>query len=533
MPRPRRFGGIGNAALIAALLGPGCDSGSRSDPSPGSPPPLRNLILVSIDTQRADRLVLHGGDVETLNLEAIAERGTLFERAYAHAPMTAPSHGSLFTSLLLSEHGLQNNGQALPSELTTLAELLQQRGLRTGAFVSLAVLWHKFGLNAGFDSYFDEATRKAWWLTAGELNAEALPWIERVRREPFFAFLHYSDPHAPYLPPSLFQQIEVAFEGKASDPIVVDGRRISLRTPLSSGSTRLALTLRGDRPVRIFDWKPVKGLRVEIGTGFSTSDQEVILTPGVPGELILHDDRPDAAPREIAIRFRAEPQQEPDARRRAYDLETEYVDEALGELVALLDRHDLWKTTALVVTADHGEELGEHDGRFGHTERLHETVIRVPLIIVAPGFFEPATRVEEVVRHIDVLPTLAQVLGFPVPEGARGASLWPTRSIGPRVAIAETFRPQAPVDRVAAVGVRFKLERSDDDGSAVLYDLLNDAGEREPLRMPPAPGSEWEPVFRKLEAALDQAIPVAEADGSDVPLDEEDIEALRALGYVE
>lgn len=516
-------------------------------PTTAKPAPLRNLILVSIDTQRADRLALYGGDVATPNLARTAARGALFERAYSHAPITAPSHSSLFTSTLPSEHGVHNNGQALTSELPTLAGLLRGHGRATGAFVSLAALSGKFGYGAGFDTYADARTRKYWWTSAEEVNAEALPWIEAHHRRPFFAFVHYSDPHEPYLSPRSRQRIEVRCDGAPLDDLVVDGRRLYVRTPLPPGTTRLTLTARGAYPVRTENWKWTEGLRVEPGDGFAPRPDGrrhpylnyATLTPGVPATVIVHDERPRQAgagapaAQGISIRFDGVPRQEPEDRRREYDLESAYVDRALGPLLSLLDREDLWRSTAVVVTADHGEELGEHGGRFGHVHFLRESLIHVPLIVVAPGFFAPRSRVAAVVRQIDLLPTLAQVLDFAAPAGARGRTLWPAASIEARIAVAQTYRPQAVADRTAAVELHHKLVRAGQGRATVFHDLRTDPDERHPLRSEPGPDSEAGRAWRRLQSAIDRAGEGTARTVPEVALDDADVEALRALGYVE
>ena len=117
-----------------------------------------NILLVTLDTTRADRLGCYGYSAgETPNLDALAKRGVLFERAYAPAPMTLPSHASMFTGLWPPEHGITTNGQAsLKSGNPTLAELIRQQGYDTAAFVSAFVLLKRFGLDRGFDLYDDD-----------------------------------------------------------------------------------------------------------------------------------------------------------------------------------------------------------------------------------------------------------------------------------------------------------------------------------------------------------------------------------------
>jgi arylsulfatase A-like enzyme len=519
--------------MLACLLLGACDCDREQAPARG----LRNLILISMDTQRADRLALYGGHVKTPNLRRLASRGALFERAYAHAPMTGPSHASLFTSLLPAEHGVRNNGRRLASKFTTLAEALAATGRTTAAFVSLAAMSHEYGFDQGFDTYEDRETRRYWWMSARELNRHVLPWFAEHHDEPFFAFVHYSDPHAPYAPPAKYQRLVITRKGERVEELEVDGRRLYFRHAHPPGSTDYTLTLEGEVPVRCVHWKYPSRVELTFGDGFEIrphGDRKVrpddhILVPGQPATLTVHNRR--ASSRRASIRFDGLLQQTDAQRRRGYDLETRFLDRQLGRLLAALDRHGLWDDTAIVVTADHGEELGEHRGHFGHVQHLFESVVRVPLIIVAPGWFEPGSRVPRVVRHVDLGPTLARVLGFDLPADVRGRSLWPVSEIGERIAVAQTHRPQARTDRGAAIEQRLKLAVELEKGTEELRDLTR-------------PGPEWKAVVRKpddgqravravLERALGVLRPETAEPGAPFELDERAREALRALGYVE
>ena len=172
-------------------------------------PPL-NLLLITLDTTRADRVGAWGGPARlTPILDELAAQGVVFERAFAPVPLTLPSHASLFTGLYPPEHGLRlNNGVSrLNSEIPVLAELLQQRGYRTGAFIGSFVLDKQFGLDRGFDYYDDNldaghgpsaADPHGHRMRIGERVVDAaLGWL-RGRRQPFFCWVHLFDPHTPY-----------------------------------------------------------------------------------------------------------------------------------------------------------------------------------------------------------------------------------------------------------------------------------------------------------------------------------------------
>ncbi len=168
----------------------------------------RNLIFISLDTTRADRLGCYGWqDALTPVLDSLAARGVLFERAYAPVPLTLPSHATMFTGLYPPEHGVHNNGQAsLPASLPTLATELQEHGYDTAAFVAAFVLDKKFGLSQGFDHYNDDLSQADDSLHGHHryrpgrvvINS-AMQWIERRKQTPFFCWVHLFDPHFPYL----------------------------------------------------------------------------------------------------------------------------------------------------------------------------------------------------------------------------------------------------------------------------------------------------------------------------------------------
>ena len=173
-----------------------------------------NVVLVTLDTTRADRIGAYGSkDVRTPTFDGLADAGVLFEQAVSVAPLTLPAHSSIFTGKFPPEHGVRDNGGFfLGPEQTTLAEVLKSRGYRTGAFVGAYVLDSKWGLNQGFDTYaddFDLSQTQAVSLgaiqrPANEVVDKALPWIQQSAGAPFFAWVHLYDAHSPYRPPEPF-----------------------------------------------------------------------------------------------------------------------------------------------------------------------------------------------------------------------------------------------------------------------------------------------------------------------------------------
>ena len=179
-----------------------------------APRPL-NVLLVTLDTTRADRIGAYGHQgAETPTLDALAARGTLFREAYAHVPLTLPSHASIMTGVLPTRHGVRDNGTfVVPRELAVLAERFREAGYHTGAFVSAFVLDQRFGLARGFDRYDDdvpgEEAAKAGDPSERSIRAEvtvdkALEWLKTSESRPRFMWVHLYDPHAPYEPPEPF-----------------------------------------------------------------------------------------------------------------------------------------------------------------------------------------------------------------------------------------------------------------------------------------------------------------------------------------
>ena len=194
--------------LAAIALGSACRS--RHAPQP----PL-NLLLITLDTTRADALGAYGGRAVTPSLDDLAAEGVVFEQASTVAPLTLPAHCSLFTGLFPPGHGVHGNGQnALSTGSLTLAEQLKARGFRTGAFVSSYVLDHRWGLDQGFDVYHDPGIRPGPLLdreslrrSADSVVNDALDWMQELDGSRFFAWLHFYDAHAPARPPAEFAPI--------------------------------------------------------------------------------------------------------------------------------------------------------------------------------------------------------------------------------------------------------------------------------------------------------------------------------------
>jgi arylsulfatase A-like enzyme/Flp pilus assembly protein TadD len=205
--------------LLVLLGGAVLSSCSRSRPA------IRNVLLISIDTLRADHLGAYGFPRPTTpNIDAVAREGVLFKNVHTPVPMTLPAHVSMLTGTLPPTHGLRDNLlNRLPDASLTLAEMLKPRGFTTGAIVSTFVLDRRFGTSQGFDTYDDrfQAVHKIGDLAerkGDETTRLARDWLDAHKQQPFFLFVHFYDPHEPYEPPEPFASkwSEHPYEGEVA-----------------------------------------------------------------------------------------------------------------------------------------------------------------------------------------------------------------------------------------------------------------------------------------------------------------------------
>lgn len=225
------------AALVLVRRGASSRGGS------GSPAAGASVLLITIDTLRADRVGAYGArEARTPNLDALARRGVLFEEALASTPLTLPSHSTILSGLEPPRHGVRDNGTyAFPADRPTLATLLQARGYATGAFVGAYVLDRRFGLARGFAHYDDriERAEEGPSLLESERRCEtvvkaATDWLTG-QRPPFLAWVHVYDPHAPYDPPAPHHDAhpgrpydgEVAYTDACLAPLLDAAERVS------------------------------------------------------------------------------------------------------------------------------------------------------------------------------------------------------------------------------------------------------------------------------------------------------------------
>lgn len=286
---------------------------------------IRHIVLISIDTCRADYFSCYGYPKNTTpNIDAFAGSATRFENTISPIPITLPAHSSMLTGMIPPAHGVHNNigFQLAPSNLT-LAEILKTNGFDTAAIVSASVMEKQFGLNQGFDLYYDRFKRADYNknIHGNERKADAttrlaLDWLDRKKDGRFFLFLHYYDPHIDYSPP----------EPYASE----------------------------------FSDNPYAG--------------------------------------EIA-----------------------FTDHCIGQVIEKLKELDLFDSTLIIITGDHGEMLGEH-GEDTHAYFIYESAIKVPLLVKLPGQTEAGV-MSPPVGIVDLVPTLCSLLEIDIPAQIQGQDI--------------------------------------------------------------------------------------------------------------
>jgi arylsulfatase A-like enzyme/Flp pilus assembly protein TadD len=286
---------------------------------------IKNVLLISIDTCRADHLSCYGYSVKTTpNIDSMAKESVMFERVITPVPLTLPAHTSMLTGTNPIYHGVHGNIGYIVGEFNqTLAELMRQNGFVTGAVISSFVLDSQFGLNQGFDVYEDKFVRPIPSTYHNERRGDetssfAKAFLDKYHKKPFFLFVHYYDPHDLYNPPEPFATL--------------------FKDNLYAG--------------------------------------------------------------EIA-----------------------FVDTCIGEVIQKLKELGLYESTLIIVTADHGESLGEHKEKT-HGYFIYQSAIHVPLIIRLPGGPKGKT-VSDNAGLIDIVPTVCSLLDIAVPPEVTGKSLLP------------------------------------------------------------------------------------------------------------
>lgn len=233
------------AAVAASLLATACSRPSPQTRRAAAP----NLLIITVDSLREDRLGAYGSPrARTPGIDALAARGVRFERAYAPAPLTLPSHASLMTGRYPPAHGARHNGMRIDLRSTTIADALGSLGIATAAFVSAPSLDRRFGLIKGFQTYGDRFPRDRDGRPAAERPGrvtvdEALAWLERNRGRRFFLWVHLFEPHAPHGDASDGRPADVRYDDEVAEADTQVGRLVA---GLGDAIASTILVLAGD-----------------------------------------------------------------------------------------------------------------------------------------------------------------------------------------------------------------------------------------------------------------------------------------------
>lgn len=449
---------------------------------PGAP-----VILISLDTVRADHLSVYGYERPTSpGLEAFAEEAVVFDRFYQSGGGTLPSHTSMLTGLTPISHDVKASHEAdnvLHPERDTLAEQLRDAGYGTAAFTDRGWLRSKFGIDQGFQVFDDEGGRLVKILPKVE------SWLDQHHREPFFLFVHTYDAHSqshrlPYecpapWPDSFTEGMSVDFDGCQGD-LCASRYLLDLDRQLAEGSLA----------------------------------PEEAFTP-----------------------------QELEYVKALYDGCIGYVDHRTTEFFDHLKELGVYDDSLIVVTSDHGEEFLEH-GRLVHQQGGYEELVRIPLLIKFPHGRFGGRRVTDLASMVDVMPTILHAVSVEQPVHVQGHSL-----------LARLVATDAPDTASPATGTATTTVKSRRREAVHIYNVIRTdrwklfKPRKELFDLEADPGEtvnvwdEHPEVVQDLLAQLDARLrrdrkdrddfarAVAAQDG-DVELSAEEIEELRALGYL-
>ena len=444
---------------------------------------LPNLVLVTLDTYRADHLSMLGQhDVSTPTLDYFARKNVYFPNAVCPLPETAPSHASMITGLHPLDHGVVDNASPLVAGADTLAEYLRDQGYSTAAFVSAYSLDRGLGLDQGFAVYDDDFTTRIRGrndlalrqlsiflrfrfgspATMTELerpaeltNVRAAEWLARHYTENFFLWVHYFEPHAPYIPHGL--------------------------------------------------------------DGFEDNG-----TPGAPkvDHVAILDERRNT--------YRAD---EIGGLQRLYAEECSHLDRRVGDFFSLLGDFEVYDDSVIIVIGDHGESLGEHGVQFSHMG-LYDPSIRVPFMLRAPSIEQESVVVEDQVRVQDVFPTALRLMGF------RYAGQLDGKDLVPRIRDEASGDLQALlIGRMGMlgsgmwVGLRERpwkyLRSPSPESREEFYRLVEDPDELTNAAVEEAG------AVQAARVGVNQALGTTTLEAGDDAMPADQCERLRALGYVE
>ena len=514
--RSVRRSGLGwfRGAGVLSLALAGC--------APG-PPPSAPLVVIVVDTLRADAVLDPAGTIRTPALASLAEDGALFRRAFSHASLTRPSHAALFSSRLPSEAGVVGNDDEVSVNLPLVAAWLRDLGYRTAAATSMPTVCGSrpdAGLARGFELYLRPMVPLRW---ATRTAQDLTPVVSELDdQEPFFLFAHFADPHYPY-------------RRHASDParsvsIHFDEELVTRVDPQEPVFEAAEFSLPpGQHELRFVSEQSFQVLHLQLFLNGRRLPYRIVEGElrKMGGRLVARIVNRFEATGRVTMRYACYDEPDLAESRRRYAEEVDHVDAFVGRLLDALRARGLYEKALIVFTSDHGEALGEH-GLLQHGHNLFDELIHVPLLIKPPAGREIELarlreRADTIVSHIDVVPTVLDLLQLPALPGQRGQSLL---DVGRGLHMAEGRRPFADQDQLCLRDERYKLVYHTEEERFFLYDLEADPDERVDVfaqRVGERP--DWPDLLREI-ARL--GVPGSDGDAIDPELEEE----LRALGYL-
>ena len=357
-----------------------------------------NVILISIDTLRADHLSCYGYERPTSPfMDSLAARGVQFEHAISQVPGTLPSHMTMLTGLLPAEHDVFPPDGVLSEKIPLVAELAAEAGIRTAGFTEGGYVSGRYGFSRGFERFSDAHRGLNTDFEDGLFRG--LEFLKSVRPgQQYFLFLHTYSVHDPYTPP-------LPYAAKYLDRQMPSETELS--EPISPGYDLEDLTAARDE---------ARMTRQRLANDFVAG----VLPPGAPkptGPTLSGFNRGD-----VAVPVEAIP-----VYQALYDGTINYVDDLLRAFENRLVDLGLDESTTIIITSDHGEEFLEH-GRLAH-EQVYDECLHVPLIFygseVAPG-----AKIQNLVMTVDLAPTILELLGVAPPRKMTGRSLVPLITTG-------------------------------------------------------------------------------------------------------
>ncbi len=526
---------------LAACFGALVASCSPETNAPASP---INVVLIVLDTLRADTVIDTEGRVDTPRLDALAADGIAFSRAFSLAPMTLPSHTSLFSSRSPHATGIALNHQQVPERLPLLAEWIAKRGYATSAVTSIATLGSQsgtYGLERGFDTYDLEYLGPL--PDAPTTQARLLPEVRRLaaQAKPFFLFAHYSDPHLPY---------------NVHDGSVNRTAKILLDEELVAEPTTSAMSLTEQKfalepGTHVFELSSDFPFRYDAKLDFDPAKLQLVGFE--PGDVVNSDrgahtflrivtrwNNDTDSPQELKSTLWLGEEASHQEKLARYPGEVEFVDGYVGELLDELKRLKLYDDSLIIFTSDHGEALGEHN-YWGHSLNLFDELVHVPLVVKLPKGHSGGRALQALaqssVSHVDLVPTILDVLGLPALPGQMGHSLL-RQTEGPRDPVfAATHLPEAldadgsgkrGEDLISLRDDKFKLIYTRTQDRFEMYDLVEDPGElTDVFNQHGKDRLEWQERLREAARSLAEVDFESVLDGASI----DDQNRMGALGY--